>query len=34
VSGTYSTSPTTSQWLRPSNVLQHRFVKVGGQISF
>jgi hypothetical protein len=34
VSSTYSTSPTTSQWLRPTNVLQHRFFKLGGQFSF
>jgi hypothetical protein len=34
VSSTYSTSPTTSQWLRPTNVLQSRFFKLGGQFSF
>lgn len=33
VSGTYGTT-ATNQWLRPTNVLQHRFVKVGGQFSF
>jgi hypothetical protein len=34
VSSTYSTSPTTSSWQRPTNVLTHRFVKLGGQFSF
>ncbi len=35
VSATYSTSTAaTSQWLRPTNVLQSRFFKIGGQISF
>jgi hypothetical protein len=33
VSATYSTA-STGQWLRPTNVLQSRFVKLGGQISF
>jgi hypothetical protein len=33
VSGTYGTAPT-NQWLRPTNVLQHRFFKLGGQFSF
>jgi hypothetical protein len=33
VSGTYGTTPT-NQWLRPTNVLQHRFFKLGGQFSF
>ena len=30
----YSTSPTAAQWLRPTNVLQHRFFKVGAHFSF
>jgi Carboxypeptidase regulatory-like domain len=34
VSSTYSTSPTTSTWLRPTNVLQSRFFKLGAQFSF
>ncbi|HKE86744.1 MAG TPA: carboxypeptidase regulatory-like domain-containing protein [Vicinamibacterales bacterium] len=34
VSSTYSTSPTTSTWLRPTNVLQGRFFKLGAQFSF
>src|SRR5688572_8208847 len=34
VSSTYSTSPTTATWLRPTNVLQSRFFKIGGQFSF
>ena len=33
VSTTYSNLPT-SQWQRPTNVLQSRFFKLGGQISF
>jgi hypothetical protein len=33
VSTTFSTAPT-SQWLRPTNVLQARFFKIGGQIDF
>jgi hypothetical protein len=33
VSSTYSTAPT-SAWLRPTNVLQSRFFKLGGQFSF
>ena len=33
VSATYSTA-ATGQWLRPTNVLQSRFFKLGGQISF
>jgi hypothetical protein len=33
VSSVYSTAPT-GQWLRPTNVLTHRFVKLGGQFSF
>jgi hypothetical protein len=33
VSTTYSTA-ASSQWQRPTNVLQHRFFKVGGHISF
>ena len=33
VSSTYSTA-ASSVWQRPTNVLTHRFVKVGGQISF
>ncbi len=34
VTSTYSTSPTMSQWLRPTNVLQSRFFKLGAQFSF
>jgi hypothetical protein len=34
VTTTYSTSPTTSAYLRPTNVLQNRFFKLGGHISF
>ena len=30
----YSTSATAAQWLRPTNVLQHRFFKVGAHVSF
>jgi hypothetical protein len=33
VSSTYANT-TTSNWQRPTNVLQHRFFKLGGQISF
>ncbi len=33
VTNTYSAT-ATSQWLRPTNVLQHRFFKFGGQLSF
>jgi hypothetical protein len=33
VSSVYSTSPL-GQWRRPTNVLTHRFVKIGGQFSF
>jgi hypothetical protein len=33
VSSVYSTA-ATGQWLRPTNVLTHRFVKIGGQFSF
>ena len=33
VSATY-TPGTTSNWQRPTNVLQHRFFKLGGHISF
>jgi hypothetical protein len=33
VSSTYSTAPN-GQWLRPTNVLQSRFFKLGGQFSF
>ena len=33
VSTTFSTA-ATSQWLRPTNVLQARFFKIGGQIDF
>jgi len=33
VSSTYSTA-ATSQYLRPTNVLQHRFFKLGTNISF
>jgi hypothetical protein len=31
---TFSTSPTASAWLRPTNVLQSRFFKIGGQFDF
>ena len=30
----FSTSPTTSAWLRPTNVLQGRMFKIGGQFDF
>jgi hypothetical protein len=30
VNGTFSTA-ATSQWRRPTNVLQHRFFKIAGQ---
>ena len=33
VSTAYSTAATAS-WQRPTNVLQHRFFKIGGNISF
>jgi hypothetical protein len=33
VSTTYTTA-ATSTYLRPTNVLQHRFFKLGGNISF
>ena len=33
VTTTYSNA-ATSQWQRPTNVLQSRFFKLGGQISF
>jgi hypothetical protein len=33
VSSTYSNA-ANGQWLRPTNVLTHRFVKIGGQFSF
>jgi hypothetical protein len=33
INNTYSTA-ATSQWGRPTNVLQHRFFKLGGQLSF
>ena len=33
VSSTYSTA-ASSQWQRPTNVLQSRFFKFGGQFSF
>ena len=33
VSSTYTTAPT-SAWLRPTNVLQSRFFKLGAQLSF
>jgi len=33
ISSTYSTA-ATGQWRRPTNVLQHRFFKLGGQFSF
>ena len=34
VNGAYSTSAAAAQWLRPTNVLQHRFFKVGAHVSF
>ena len=34
VTTTYSTSTTASSWLRPTNVLQHRFFKLGMNVSF
>ena len=34
VTTAYSTSPTAAAWLRPTNVLQHRFFKLGANISF
>ena len=35
VNNTYSTTPgATNQWQRPTNVLTHRFLKIGGQFSF
>ena len=30
----YSNSPTAAAWLRPTNVLQHRFFKLGMHVSF
>jgi hypothetical protein len=33
INNTFSTA-ATSQWRRPTNVLQHRFFKLGGQFSF
>jgi hypothetical protein len=33
VSSTYSTA-ATGTWLRPTNVLQSRFFKLGAQLSF
>lgn len=33
VNNTYSEAANAA-WLRPTNVLQHRFVKIGGQLSF
>ena len=34
VNNTYSTTPgAANQWQRPTNVLTHRFVKIGGQFS-
>jgi hypothetical protein len=33
VSSTYTTA-ATSAWLRPTNVLQSRFFKLGAQLSF
>ena len=33
VTTAYTPGPT-SAWLRPTNVLQHRFFKLGGHISF
>ena len=34
VTAAYSTSATAAAWLRPTNVLQHRFYKFGANISF
>ena len=34
VNTTFSTSTTTSNWLKPTNVLQARFFKIGGQFDF
>ena len=34
LSNTFSTSTTASTWLRPTNVLQGRLFKLGGQFSF
>ncbi len=34
VTTAYSTSATAAAWLRPTNVLQHRFFKFGANISF
>jgi hypothetical protein len=34
VQSAFSTSPTTSVWLRPTNVLQGRLFKIGGQFDF
>jgi len=34
VNTTFTTSATTSAWLRPTNVLQGRFFKIGGQFTF
>jgi hypothetical protein len=33
VTSTYANTPTAT-WLRPTNVLQSRFFKIGGQLSF
>jgi hypothetical protein len=33
INNTYSTA-ASSAWQRPTNVLQHRFFKLGGQFSF
>jgi hypothetical protein len=33
INGVYSTA-ATGQWRRPTNVLQSRFFKIGGNISF
>jgi hypothetical protein len=34
VTSAFSTSPTAAAWLRPTNVLQSRFFKVGGNFEF
>jgi carboxypeptidase family protein len=34
VTNTFSTSTTTAAWLRPTNVLQARFFKIGAQFDF
>ena len=34
INTTYSTNLATSQWLKPLNILQARYVKIGAQITF